>query len=70
MENEFLLSSLFQILFAIVTFVVLVYVGGFILNKVESTSRFKNSRFANPLEYLPFEEIMSLKQVFYLIMIS
>lgn len=69
MENEFLLSSLFQILFAIVTFVVLVYVGGFILNKVESTSRFKNSRFANPLEYLPFEEIMSLKQVFYLIMI-
>ena len=66
---EFILVSIFQILVAIGIFAVLVYAGRYIANKVKSISSSKNSRILDPLEYFPYEEVMSLKQVFYLIMI-
>jgi hypothetical protein len=66
---EFILVSIFQILVAIGIFAVLVYAGRYIANKVKSISSSKNSRILDPLEYFPYEELMSLKQVFYLIMI-
>ena len=69
MGNEFLLFLFVQLLISFGIFVGLVYVTKFIINMVES-SRFKNSRFLNPLEYLPFEEVSTLKQVFYLVMIT
>ena len=54
---------------SIVIFVVLIYVGKFIINKIKSNPDLKNSRFLNPQEYFPSEGILSLKQVVYLIMI-
>ena len=69
MEDASLLFSIFLLLVAFGIFVILVYAGKFIVNKVKSSSRFKNSKFFNPLEYLPSEEVSTLKQVFYLIMI-
>lgn len=68
MEDVSLLVSIFRLLVAFGIFALLVYVSKFIVNKVES-SRFKNSRFLNPMEYFPAEEVSTLRQVFYLIMI-
>ena len=69
MGIEFILVSIFQILVAMGIFAVLIYVGRFIANKSKSFSSSKDSKILDPLEYFPSEEIMSLKQVFYLIMI-
>lgn len=48
----------------IIVYVILYMIGKFILKRLENN----DSRFLNPKEYLPDEEIFSLKQVFYLIM--
>jgi hypothetical protein len=69
MGNELILDIIFQLLVAIGIFVVLVYVGKYIIPKSRLLARFKASRFSNPLEYFPSEGIMSLKQLFYLVMI-
>ena len=69
MEN-ILLSFIVQLLVSFGIFAVLVFTGKFIANKVKSSSTFKNSRFFNPLEYFPIEKMSSLKQIFYLVMIS
>lgn len=69
MENELLLTSIFQFLVVIGIFAILVYVGNYIINESTLISHFKKSRFSNLLEYFPSEEILSLKQVSYLIMI-
>ena len=69
MENGFLLTSVFQLLISLGIFLALVYIGKFIVKKVKSMSGFENSRFANPLEYFPSEELHTLQQVFYLVMI-
>ena len=50
-------------------FVVMFYAGRFIKNRFESSADLKSSKFFNINEYLPEEEITTLKQVFYLIMI-
>lgn len=63
------LLFIFQFLIAIGFFALLVYIGKCIVNNDELMKNFKNSRFFNPLEYLPSEEISTLKQVFFLIMI-
>ena len=70
--NNLILTVLFYIVeFLIVLgiFVVLSYITKFAVNKIKSVSYFKTSRFFNPTEYLPEEEIHSMKQVFNLIMI-
>ena len=60
--------SFFQLLIVIGIFIGLAYASKNIANRLEF-NRFKNSKFSNPLEYFPSEEILSLKQVYYLIMI-
>lgn len=69
MEDASLLVSIILLLVSFGIFTILVYASKFIVNKVKSSSRFKNSKFFNPLEYFPSEEVSTLKQVFYLIMI-
>ena len=69
MGNELILDIIFQLLVAIGIFVVLVYVGKYVIPKSRLLARFKASRFSNALEYFPSEGIMSLKQLFYLVMI-
>ena len=63
-----LLIIIIRILASIGIFAILVYVGNYITHNDRLISWFKNSRFANPLEYFPSEEILSLNQVSYLIM--
>ena len=60
---------IFQILLALGIFVVLVRATKFLVKKLKSSPSFKNSRFSNLQEYFPLEEVSSLKQAFYLIMI-
>ena len=67
MDIEIILFNIFQILFTIGIFVFLVYLGKYINNWLHSSPRFKNSKFMNPLEYFPSEQVMLLKQVAYLI---
>jgi hypothetical protein len=55
-----------QIIVDLILFIVLTAVGVFIFNKI----RVSDNRYANPLEFLPEDEIHTLKQVFYLIMMS
>lgn len=69
MDIEIILFYIFQILFAIGIFAILVFVVKYIYNKLHSSPRFKDSRFLNPLEYFPSEQVMILKQVAYLIAI-
>ncbi len=69
MVNELLLTSIIQLLVVIGIFAILVYAGDYIIFKSELIPRLKQSRFGNLREYFPSEEIFSLKQVSYLIMI-
>ena len=69
MVIEWILISLFKILVAIGIFAVLVYVCKYIVSKYRSPSRLKDSKISDPLEYFPSEELLILKQVFYLVMI-
>lgn len=64
-----ILVFIIQFLIICGIFAVLAFIARRVVNKIKSTSRFKSSRFLNPREYLPDEEIVSMKQVFYLIMI-
>lgn len=59
---------IFQLLFAIGIFAALTYATKFIVNNAKFKS-LKDSKFFNPLEYFPSEEISNLKQVAYLVMI-
>lgn len=52
-----------QIAVSILIFVVLFHIAGFLLGKLRNSS----IRFLNPTEYLPEEEVKTLKQVYYLI---
>lgn len=69
MSIEWILGSIIKILVAIGIFAALVYAAKYIVNKVRSSSRLKDSKLTNPQEYFPSEEILSLNQVFYLVMI-
>ena len=57
----------FVLVFA--AFAVLSYIGKFLFDKIKSCSFFKKSKYFNPTEYLPEEQLPSINQVFYLIMI-
>ena len=69
MSIEEILIPIFQVFIVIGIFFILVYFSKYILNNNRLISYFKNSKFSNPLEYFPSEEVSTLKQVFYLIMI-
>ena len=68
MKTE-LFIYIIQFFIIIGIFAALVVIGKFISNKFNSIPRLKKSKFTNPLEYFPSEGILTLKQVFYLIMI-
>ena len=73
MKMDSLLSAiienivLFLILFGI--FMALRYIVKFAVGKISSMSYFKTSRFFNPTEYFPEEEVHSIRQILYLAMI-
>ena len=50
-------------------FAVLVCIGKYVSGKLKASESFKSSRFLNPQEYLPEEELSTIKQVLYLVMI-
>lgn len=55
---------LVELIIVILTFAILFTIGKYIRKKIENS----NSRFLKPTEYLPEDEIQTLKQVYYLIM--
>lgn len=59
-------QSIFQFIVEIVIFLLLIVIGVFIFKKIRTS----NSRFLNPQEFLPQDEIHTLKQVFYLILMA
>jgi len=69
MESIPAISLIIQLLCVIVVFAFCVYACKFIVNKINSSPQFKNSKFLNPLEYFPQEKLVYLKQLYYLIMI-
>ena len=66
--NDLMLSIVYLLAIGAL-FGIMCYAGRFIKNRFESSTDIKSSRFFNPTEYLPEEELTTLKQVFYLIMI-
>ena len=58
--------SVFQIICEIVIFLVATGIGIFVLNKIKNS----DAKFLRPTEYLPEEEIHSIRQVYYLIMMA
>ena len=69
MESLPAIYLIIQLLCVIGVFAFLAYASEYIVNKVKSSPGFKNSKFLNPMEYFPQEKILSLKQLYYLIMI-
>ena len=55
-----------QVLIELILFLILTGIGMFIVKKIRNS----NNRYANPREFLPQDEIHTLKQVFYLLMMS
>lgn len=64
-----LVGFLFHFLVVTGIFFALFYISRFIANKLKNNSYFESSRFFNPKEYLPEEELSSIRQLGYLIMI-
>ena len=58
------MSTLIELIVTVLVFLILFGIGKVIYNKISAS----DSRLLNPNEYLPEEEILSLKQVYYLIM--
>lgn len=56
----------FKLFIELLVFVVLAYVGTFIFDKIRNSDR----RYLNPQEFLPEDELHTLKQVLYLILMS
>ena len=54
----------YELIITIIIFLILFIIGKYILKKLDNNK----SKFLNPHEYLPEEEVQTLKQVFYLIM--
>lgn len=57
------------LLISIVLFVILVKITKFVYNKIYFSTFFNTSKLLNPLEYFPEEELSSIKQIFYLVLI-
>lgn len=64
-----ILMMVIEILIGIVLFSVLVQVSKYVLDKMTSSTFIGTSRLLNPHEYLPEEELSTIKQVFYLVII-
>ena len=58
------MSTLEELIITILVFLIMFGIGKVIYKKISAN----DSRLLNPNEYLPEEEILSLKQVYYLIM--
>lgn len=58
--------SIFQIIVEAFAFLILVAIGEFVVKRLKGS----HSQFLNPKEYLPDEELHSVKQVYYLIMMG
>ena len=56
----------YQIAIAILIFFVLTFVGIYISNKIRQS----DNRFLNPLEFLPEDEVHTLKQLYFLLMMA
>lgn len=72
MMDEMIMTLLIivgMVLLSIVIFSVLVQICKFVLIKLKSSESLKNSRLFNPREYFPVEEISTIRQVFYLVII-
>lgn len=59
-------NSIFQFLFELIIFSVMTVIGVFVFNKVKNS----NNRYLDIHEFLPDDEIFTLRQVYYLIMLS
>lgn len=59
-------QPIFQLIVVIVIFLILTFIGVFIANSIRNSS----NRYLNPEEFLPEDEIHTLRQVFYLIMMA
>lgn len=57
---------IFQIAFELILFIILTGIGIFIINKINAS----DNRYLNPQEFLPEDELHTLKQVLYLIMMA
>ena len=57
-------QPVFQIIIEIIIFLILTFIGGFVANKIRNSS----NRYLNPEEFLPEDEIHTLRQVFSLIL--
>jgi hypothetical protein len=58
--------AVLRVVFEIISFLILATAAGYILKKIKG----KSYKILNPQEYIPEEEIHSLKQMFYLIMMG
>ena len=63
---DIITQPIFEFIVERILFMALVAVGSFALNKIRNS----DNRYSNPHEFLPESEIHTLKQVFYLIMMS
>ena len=63
---ELIQISVVQFVVEIILFLVLVTIGIFAVKKIKGSK----NKFLNPSEYLPNEEIQSVKQIYYLIMMA
>ena len=65
-----IVELIIEILLTIVLFYGSVICIKWAYNKIKSSSMIKNSKYFNLVEYLPEEEANSMKQLFYLVMIT
>ena len=63
---ELVAKSILEFIIVIAIFSVLVFIGMKVSDKIQNSS----SRFLNPEEFLPLEEVQTLKQVLYLILMA
>lgn len=63
---EILSQTLLEIIFEFIIFMIFVLLGIFVVNKIKNS----DNRYFNPQEFLPEDEIHTLKQVLYLILMS
>lgn len=67
---EYILFHGIEFIVIIVLFFVMTRVVKYAVPKIKQSKFFSSSRFLNPTEYFPDEEIFEIKQLFYLIMIT
>lgn len=67
---ELIIENLLETIASIIVFLIPLGIGKYIMNKIKKhESKFTNNRLLNPTEYMPKEEVETLKQVSYLIVL-